>query len=103
RRRHTRFSRDWSSDVCSSDLEVISTPKVLTADKQKATVASGSQIPYQSAEGGGVNAVSTTAFIDATLSLDVTPSITPDGKVQMEIGRASCRQRVEEGVYWATL
>ena len=69
--------------------EVISTPKVLTADKQKATVASGSQIPYQSAEGGGANAVSTTEFIDATLSLDVTPSITPDGKVQMELNITS--------------
>ncbi len=65
--------------------EVISTPKVLTADKQKATVASGSQIPYQS----GANAVSTTEFIDATLSLDVTPSITPDGKVQMELNITS--------------
>jgi type IV pilus assembly protein PilQ len=63
--------------------EVISTPKVLTADKQAAKVASGTQIPYQSAEGGGANAVSTTEFIDATLSLDVTPSITPDGKIQM--------------------
>jgi type IV pilus assembly protein PilQ len=63
--------------------EVISTPKVLTADKQQAKVASGTQIPYQSAEGGGVNAVSKTEFIDATLSLDVTPSITPDGKIQM--------------------
>lgn len=69
--------------------EVISTPKVLTADKQKATVASGSQIPYQSAEGSGANAVSTTSFIDATLSLDVTPSITPDGKVQMELNITS--------------
>ena len=63
--------------------EVISTPKVLTADKQAAKVASGTQIPYQSAEGGGANAVSKTEFIDATLSLDVTPSITPDGKIQM--------------------
>ena len=63
--------------------EVISTPKVLTADKQMAKVSSGTQIPYQSSEGGGANAVSTTEFIDATLSLDVTPSITPDGKVQM--------------------
>lgn len=63
--------------------EVISTPKVLTADKQAAKVSSGTQIPYQSSEGGGANAVSTTEFIDATLSLDVTPSITPDGKVQM--------------------
>lgn len=69
--------------------EVISTPKVLTADKQKAMVASGTQIPYQSSEGGGANAVSTTEFIDATLSLDVTPSITPDGKVQMELNITS--------------
>lgn len=65
--------------------EVISTPKVLTADKQQAKVASGTQIPYQSAEGGGVNVVSKTEFIDATLSLDVTPSITPEGKVQMNL------------------
>lgn len=63
--------------------EVISTPKVLTADKQMAKVSSGTQIPYQSSKGGGANAVSTTEFIDAVLSLDVTPSITPDGKVQM--------------------
>ncbi|OTG63748.1 hypothetical protein B9T29_03300 [Acinetobacter sp. ANC 3903] len=63
--------------------EVISTPKVLTADKQAAKVASGTQIPYQSSQGGGANAVSTTSFVDATLSLDVTPSITPDGKIQM--------------------
>ena len=69
--------------------EVISTPKVLTADKQNAKVASGTQIPYQSSEGGGVNPVSTTKFIDATLSLDVTPSITPDGKVQMQLNITS--------------
>ena len=69
--------------------EVISTPKILTADKQNAKVASGTQIPYQSSEGGGVNAVSTTEFIDATLSLDVTPSITPDGKVQMRLNITS--------------
>ncbi|WP_171287418.1 type IV pilus secretin PilQ family protein [Acinetobacter sp. SWBY1] len=69
--------------------EVISTPKVLTADKQNAKVASGTQIPYQSSKGGGANAVSTTQFIDATLSLDVTPSITPDGKVQMQLNITS--------------
>lgn len=69
--------------------EVISTPKVLTADKQPAKVASGTQIPYQSAEGGGVNAVSKTEFLDATLSLEVTPSITPDGKVQMSLNITS--------------
>ena len=65
--------------------EVISTPKVLTADKQKASVESGVEVPYQSSEGGGANAVAKTEFKDIVLRLDVTPSITPDGKVQMQL------------------
>ncbi|WP_373866446.1 type IV pilus secretin PilQ [Acinetobacter junii] len=65
--------------------EVISTPKVLTADKQAAKIESGTQIPYSSSTGGGANAVPKTEFIDATLSLDVTPSITPEGKVMMKL------------------
>ena len=65
--------------------EVISTPKVLTADKQAAKIESGTQIPYSSSTGGGANAVPKTVFIDATLSLDVTPSITPEGKVMMKL------------------
>ncbi|MCU4368370.1 type IV pilus secretin PilQ [Acinetobacter courvalinii] len=65
--------------------EVISTPKVMTADKQAAKIESGKKIPYTSSTGGGANAVPKTEFIDATLSLDVTPSITPDGKVMMKL------------------
>ena len=65
--------------------EVISTPKVLTADKQKAKVSSGQQIPYQTTSTAGGAATATTEFKDALLSLDVTPSITPDGKVQMDL------------------
>ena len=65
--------------------EVISTPKVLTADKQHAKVASGQEIPYQTTTGTGSNATSSTEFKEALLSLDVTPSITPDGKVQMKL------------------
>ena len=62
--------------------EVLSAPKVLTGDKQKASILRGDQIPYQtwSAEGG-----TTTSFVDANLKLEVTPSITPDGRVQMEL------------------
>ncbi|MDM1310866.1 type IV pilus secretin PilQ [Acinetobacter indicus] len=62
--------------------EVLSAPKVLTGDKQKAYILRGDQIPYQtwSAESG-----TTTSFVDANLKLEVTPSITPDGKVQMEL------------------
>ena len=69
--------------------EVISTPKVLTADKQKATVESGLEVPYQSTEGSGASATATTEFKDVVLKLDVTPSITPDGKVQMALDISS--------------
>lgn len=69
--------------------EVISTPKVLTADKQKATVESGVEVPYQSTEGSGASATATTEFKDVVLKLDVTPSITPDGKVQMALDISS--------------
>ena len=65
--------------------EVISTPKVLTADKQAAKIESGTQIPYSSSTGAGANAVPKTEFINATLSLDVTPSITPEGKLMMKL------------------
>lgn len=71
--------------------EVIATPKVLTLDKQKATVSAGTEIAYNSATSAGAGAaaatgaVSTTVFKKAELSLDVTPSITPDGRVQMEL------------------
>ncbi|MFW2076271.1 type IV pilus secretin PilQ [Acinetobacter sp. ULE_I010] len=69
--------------------EVISTPKVLTADKQKAKVSSGQQIPYQTTSTAGGASTATTEFKDALLSLDVTPSITPDGKVQMQLNITS--------------
>jgi type IV pilus assembly protein PilQ len=62
--------------------EVLSAPKVLTGDKQKAYILRGDQLPYQtwSADSGV-----TTNFVDANLKLEVTPSITPDGKVQMAL------------------
>ena len=65
--------------------EVISTPKVMTADKQTAKIEAGTQIPYASSSGAGATAVPKTEFINATLSLDVTPSITPEGKVMMKL------------------
>lgn len=62
--------------------EIVSTPKVLTADKQKARIASGQQIPYQQATSSGATAIS---FQNAELSLEVTPSITPDGRINMDL------------------
>ncbi|MEG9303271.1 type IV pilus secretin PilQ family protein [Psychrobacter celer] len=62
--------------------EVISTPKILTADKQTAKVSSGTQIPYQEASASGA---STTSFREAALSLEATPNITPDGKIGLKL------------------
>lgn len=62
--------------------EVISAPKVLTADKQTAKISSGKQIPYENATASGATAVS---FKEAALSLEATPSITPDGKVAIKL------------------
>ncbi|VEG12785.1 type IV pilus secretin PilQ [Moraxella cuniculi] len=62
--------------------ELISTPKVLTADKQTARISSGVQIPYQETTSSGATA---TTFKEASLILEVTPSITPDGKVALRL------------------
>ena len=62
--------------------EVISSPKVLTADKQTAKIMSGTQIPYQEASASGATS---TSFKDAALSLEVTPNITPEGKIGLEL------------------
>ncbi len=62
--------------------EVVASPRVMTADKTSATIASGQQIPYQQSTSSGATS---TSFISAVLSLKVTPSITPDGRIQMNL------------------
>ena len=61
--------------------EVISQPRVLTGDKQLAKIESGQQVPFTSSDGDTV----TTVFQDAVLSLEVTPQITPDNRIIMEL------------------
>ncbi len=62
--------------------EVISSPKLITADKHTATIQQGVQIPYQEATSSGATS---TSFQDAVLSLEVTPQITPDDRVIMDL------------------
>ena len=62
--------------------EVVSSPRVLTADQKQAHIEQGVQIPYQQASSSGAT---TTAFKNAVLSLDVTPQITPDSRVIMDL------------------
>ena len=62
--------------------EIISQPKVVTADKETAKILKGTEIPYQETSGSGATSVS---FKEASLSLQVTPQITPDNSVIMEV------------------
>lgn len=62
--------------------EIVSTPKVLTADQQKARISSGTEIPYLQAASSGA---ATIAFKEAVLALEVTPQITPDDSIIMDI------------------
>jgi type IV pilus assembly protein PilQ len=66
--------------------DVISMPKVVTQDQTKARIAQGEEIPYQvvGTAGGGL-AVPQTQFKQALLKLEVTPHITPDDNVIMDI------------------
>jgi len=73
---------ELSALEASGNGEVIAQPKVTTQDKQQARIESGLQIPYQ-AQAGGTAGGSTTEFVTAALSLDVTPQITPDGRIIM--------------------
>ena len=67
--------------------EIVSQPKVLTADKKKASIKSGVEIPYQAVTNNGdaAGAVVETQFKEAVLQLEVTPQITPDNRVIMDI------------------
>lgn len=62
--------------------EIISQPKIITADGQTARIESGTEIPYQEASSSGAT---TTSFKDAVLSLEVTPQITPDDRIIMDL------------------
>ncbi|MFA7386885.1 MAG: type IV pilus secretin PilQ, partial [Thiohalobacteraceae bacterium] len=62
--------------------EVISSPRVITANQKEATIRDGVEIPYQEASSSGAATVS---FKEAVLSLRVTPQITPDDRIIMDL------------------
>ncbi|MEJ5864644.1 type IV pilus secretin PilQ [Pseudomonas farsensis] len=66
----------------SGNGEIISQPKVVTADKETARILKGTEVPYQETTKSGATSIS---FREASLSLEVTPQITPDGKVLMAV------------------
>jgi len=58
--------------------KVVSSPRIVTADQKNAFISQGTKIPFQKSTSSGATAVE---FVEATLKLDVTPQITPEGNV----------------------
>jgi type IV pilus assembly protein PilQ len=62
--------------------EIVSSPRVITANQKEATISQGVEIPYTQASSSGATTVS---FKEAVLSLRVTPQITPDGRIILDL------------------
>ncbi|MCA9562004.1 MAG: type IV pilus secretin PilQ, partial [Myxococcales bacterium] len=65
----------------TGEAKVVSAPRILTLDGQSASISNGVSIPVQSVGAAGTNVT----FVSATLSLNVTPTVTPDGFVLLRI------------------
>jgi type IV pilus assembly protein PilQ len=76
------LTAELSALEAEGEGEVVSQPKVITGDKQSASIKSGTEVPYQEASASGET---TTSFKEAVLSLDVTPNITPDDRIMLEL------------------
>jgi len=62
--------------------KLVSSPRIVTADQTKAMIEQGTEIPYQQATSSGATAVT---FRRATLKLEVTPQITPEGNIILDL------------------
>jgi len=78
----TLLDLELSAAQAEGKSETVSSPKVITADQQEAIIEQGQEIPYQEASSSGATSV---AFKKAVLSLKVTPQITPDDRIVMDL------------------
>lgn len=79
----TRFiGLELSALEADGEGKVISSPRVITADQLKALIEQGTELPYQEATSSGATSIS---FRKANLKLEVTPQITPDGNVILDV------------------
>ncbi len=76
------LTAELSALEAEGEGEVVSQPKVITGDKQEASIKSGTEIPYQQSSPSGETTV---AFKDAVLALFVTPNITPDDRIMLDL------------------
>ena len=73
---------ELSAQQAQNKLKIVSTPRVLTQDRKEAIIESGTEVPYQEASSSGATS---TSFKKAVLGMTVTPNITPDGQIIMDI------------------
>ena len=73
---------ELSASEAEGRSKTISTPRVLTQDRQEAEIKQGYQVPYTTRDSDGST---TTSFKDAVMSLKVLPRITPDNKIIMDV------------------
>ena len=73
---------ELSAAQAESRVEIVSTPRVITSNQTKARIERGTEIPYQEASSSGATS---TSFKKAVLSLEVTPQITPDDRIFMDL------------------
>src|SRR5579871_4484134 len=78
------FIVDLELDAAQSETQadIISSPRVITANQKKATIEQGVEIPYQQSASSGATTIQ---FKKAVLSLDVTPQITPDNRIILDL------------------
>jgi type IV pilus assembly protein PilQ len=77
--------------------KIVSSPRVVTADQRKAVIEQGTEIPYQEATSSGATSVS---YREANLKLEVTPQITPEGNIIMNlsVNKDSVGEETENGL-----
>jgi len=82
-----RFSINAVLQALEKDnvVKVVSSPKVVTQNNKKATILSGEKVPFPAQQGGAAGGAITVQFVDANLQLDVTPQITSEGTIIMDL------------------
>lgn len=78
----TILDLELSASEAEGQTEIVSSPKVITSNQHKAKILQGQEIPYLQASSSGAASI---AFKEAVLKLEVTPQITPDDRVNLDL------------------
>lgn len=93
---HRLLQLELSALEADGNGKIISSPRVVTADKVQAVIEQGTELPYQVSAGNGITTIQ---FRQAKLRLEVTPQITPEGQVVMnvDVNKDSVGQQTANG------